>query len=363
MPVQAGEKSVSNINGIDKKWRIGYCESEPYVEYATTLYNILLGLQEKGLIDGVNEIPYAEGQEDTSQIWKYISSHDLGKNIEFVPNAYFDLKDMNNESAGEEVVETINKKNNVDLMLVMGTKAGLALAKKENSIKTLIFSTSDPIGAGIVKSANDSGQDNIWAHVDKGQFKRQVEVFNDVFKFKKMGIVYENSSLVENYIGLKDIEEVSKERNFELVRYYVTEPKDDSDYERYYNDVKNAYEKMSGEVDAALLTISSIHPNQISELMQPFYAKRKPVFSQMGADEVKHGALMSITLIDFSELKTFAADTIEKVLKGANPRELTQVFESTPHIILNYEAAKLSGYKPPIDILLVADKIYNNIER
>lgn len=248
-------------------------------------------------------------------------------------------------------------------MIVMGTKAGLALANDKHTVPTLVFSTSDPIGSGIIKSQTDSGLDNVWAHVDRRQYQRQIEVFYDSFKFKKMGFVFENSDIVKNYIAYEDIKKVAKEKNFELVESYVDEPKDDNDYDRYYKEVAEAYQKLSTNVDAMLLTASLISPSKLFPMLQPFYEKKIPTFTQNGSEDVKYGALMTITLNDFANLKIFSADTIIKIFNGSKPRELNQSFESTPNIILNLEVAKSCGYKPPIDILLVADKIYKTIEK
>jgi hypothetical protein len=59
----------------------------------------------------------------------------------------------------------------------------------------------------------------------------------------------------------------------------------------------------------------------------------------------------------------FGAEAIAMVLKGGSTRNLPQVYESTPYIVLNLEAAQKIGYRPPFDILLVADRIYRKIER
>lgn len=358
------EQTKSNDGPVlnhGRKWQVGFCQSESYVDYATTFYYILKGLEEAGWIGDLNGMPFKEGQDDTSQMWDWLATHNTGPYLQFVKDAYYDLKKMTESTdAAKEarIIRRLNGVRDIDLMIITGTAAGLVLAHPNNQVPSLVFSTSDPIGSGIIKSVNDSGKDNLWAHVDLGQFRRQVLVFHDIFKFRKMGLVCEDSDLARSYIGWNDIKQVAWERGFDVITQHVPEPVNDSERNRYYRQTMYAYNRLAKEVDAMLLTVSTVPPEMLPQMLKPFYERKIPVFSQSGSLEVEHGALMSITLNDFPNLKRFAADTIDKVLRGVKPRRLPQVFESTPRILLNLKAAKEIGYKPNFEILLVADEIY-----
>lgn len=347
------------------KWRIGFCQSEPYQDYASNFYYIIKGLEEAGWVSGTKDLPFKTGQDDTEEMWNWLALRNVSQYLEFVKDAYYDLKEMSNRGIlGEKkIITRLQRNKDIDLMIVTGTAAGLALSKGDHSVPILVFSTSDPVGSGIIKSATDSGKDNVWAHVDQGQFRRQVQVFHDIFKFKKMGLVYEDSELGRSYIALNDIENIAKERGFKLISYHVKEPVNSSDEARYYRDLRVAYQEITKEIDAMLLTVSPTKPEMLAELLTPFYEHQIPVFSQGGALEVKYGALMSITQNDYQNLQKFTAGTITNVFHGSKPRELPQIFESTPRIILNLEVAKKIGYKPSFDILYVADEIYREIKK
>jgi ABC-type uncharacterized transport system substrate-binding protein len=343
-----------------KKWRIGFCESEPYMDYASSIYYLARGLDELGWISGTEALPYVEGQDDTAKMWQWLSSHN-SKYIEFVPDAYYSLKsmaDIPGQNKEDTILNRLRDTKDIDLMIVTGTKAGLALANDRHNVPVLVFSASDPVGAGIVKSDTDSGNDHVWAHIDRNQYRRQVQVFHDIFGFKKLGIVYENTEVARNYCAIGDVEDVAREKGFQLVRKFVYEPVTDQDFDRYYREVMEANRELASKVDAALVIATVIPAEKIPPLIQPFTDKKIPTFSQAGAPEVKAGVLMSITSNDYPNLKLFGAETIIKVLKGVPPRGLSQVFESTPRIILNFDTAKKIGYKPPFDILLVADEIF-----
>jgi len=47
---------------------------------------------------------------------------------------------------------------------------------------------------------------------------------------------------------------------------------------------------------------------------------------------------------------------------GAKPGELAQLFEEPPKIALNLKTAEMIGFDPPVDIMLAADEIFQDIE-
>lgn len=341
------------------KWRIGYCESQPYFEFDGTLYYIIKGLEELGWVSNTEGLQYTPFQEDTASMWKWLSENDMGPYIEFVPDAYYNMSEQ--PDMGKKVVNRLNEKKDIDIMIVNGTYAALNVANDKHNVPTLVFATSNAVQSGIIKSAANSGLKNVWAHVDTERFKRQVEIFYDIFKFKKVGLVYENS-FKKVFAAVDDVEAVANERGFEIEHYYVDGPVNDDDYDRYINDVLNAHKKLSQKVDAMYITNGAWKFEDLPKLLKPFHDKKIPVFSQAGSIEVRNGALMSIARADFSGIGRFGADRIARVLNGSSPGELSQIYEDTPNIAINMEVADKIGYKPTFDILLVADEIYTAIE-
>ena len=88
---------------------------------------------------------------------------------------------------------------------------------------------------------------------------------------------------------------------------------------------------------------------------------RIPTFSQAGAKEVEYGFLLSISRPGFKSVGLFLAATIAKVLNGAKPRQLKQLFEETQNIAINLKTAELVGLYLYADILAAADEIYRDI--
>ena len=101
-------------------------------------------------------------------------------------------------------------------MIAMGTWAGKDLANNRHHTPMMVLSTSDPIGSGIIKSVEDSGLDHVHARVDPYRYERQVRIFHDLVTFKKLGVAYEDSVIGRSYAAVEMIENVAKERNFEV---------------------------------------------------------------------------------------------------------------------------------------------------
>jgi ABC-type uncharacterized transport system substrate-binding protein len=198
--------------------------------------------------------------------------------------------------------------------------------------------------------------------MDPLRYVRQIEIFHDVFHFKKLGIAYEDSKGGRTFGAVEDVEAVAKARGFEIVRSFVKQP--GTDLEAFYADLLAAHQKLAPKIDAYYLGLFiGIENERLSEMLQPLYDRKVPVFTQQSPEPVKYGALMSVARQNFKAVARFGAETIARVLNGASPRKLPQVFENSSAIVLNLEVADQIGYKPTFDILLVADEVFQTVSR
>jgi len=350
---------IDRSHGEEEKWRIGYVEGEPFVNFSGTLHGLLEGFQAHGWVDGIDEMPFVTGQEDSRSMWEWLAAHDTGPYLEFVEDAHYSFE--LEPGTEEDILTRLEEKNDLDMVIAMGTYAGQILATDTHDVPVMNFSTSNAVDSGIIESEEDSGKEHIWAHVDPGRDRRLVEVFCDLFEFQTMGLAYEDSELGRIYSAIDEVEAVAAERGFEVVRRHVDEPADSDDRERYYREVLAAHTELAKEVDAFYLSIAAIEASRLEELLVPFYKNNVPVFSQLGGEEVASGAVASVNRADFSEIGLFGSDAIIRVLEGESPRDQLQTFTLNPLIAVNLEAATRVGYKVPFEILLVADRVYRTI--
>lgn len=361
--VVADKKDSKTDNSIKKSMRIAFCESEPFVNYSKMTYWILKAMEESGLIGDISEMPYNGKPEDTFLMWNWLQKNQSTEwKVEFVGDAWFSIG--NEIKSGVDRSSVVNKINNrlktgdIDLVISMGSDAGKVLAKMSQPAKVMIFSASNPLMSGIVKNADISWVEGIWAHVDNNKFIRQLMVLKNVIEPKRLGVVYENSDIARTYSAIEDVEKIAAKEKISIERVFVNEPSSDKDNERYYEELHAAYETLATKIDAFYLTVASIEKEKLPMLLEPFIKRNIPVFSQIGADEVEFGALMSITAIDFKNVGRFGVDILKEVISGTPIEELPQQFESTPMIIINLSTAEKIGFKVPFEMLLVADQVF-----
>lgn len=362
----AGDPSIAPRTGPGgRKFRIGYCETKTFVNFASHVNTLIRGIQAIGWIKGVDDMPYVKGQIDTTEMWKYVSSRDLGPYLEFVPDAYYTFEGIKGDDAkklADAIFDRLNNKKDIDLMIVEGTDAAKYLVNDKHKTPMLVFTTADIVKSGVMKSNEDSGRDHIWGHVDPLRYPRQVQIFHDIFKFKRLGVPYEDSTFGRSGSAIEAVEAVAKERGFEVVRALVKQP-DLKDMEGFYAQLLAAHKELAKKVDALYFGLFiGLEVERLAEMLAPFTERNIPVFAQQGSEYVKYGALISVGRADFKGIGLFGASTIARVLNGATPRKLPQTYENSPNIALNLEVARKIGYKPTFDIFLVCDDVFQKVE-
>lgn len=359
----AGSDNFSTVPSTrdGKKWRIGYYEGGEYIDYQKIFTETIKGLMKLGWIEQA-DIPPQKG-EQTKELWTWLSAKAKSKYLVFVKDAHYTANwdDKTREKTAAEVIQRLNQKKDIDLMIAMGTWAGQDLANDKHTVATEVISASDPIAAGIIKSVEDSGYPHIHAQVDPFRYERQVRVFHDIIGFKKMGICYEDTEAGRSYAAIDKVEKVAKERGFEIVRAYTKS--DVADVKLAEESVKKAFHELVGKCDAIYVTVQGgVNYRSIPELVEIANENKMPTFSQSGSEEVKYGFLASLSQAGFKYIGQFHAEILAKMFNGAKPGELPQLFEEPPKIAINIKTAEVIGFNPPVDIMLAADEIFNDIE-
>lgn len=352
--------SIDPKTNNGQKWRIGYYEGGEYIDYKGTLIATVKGLMEIGWIDQM-VIPQVDG-EGTDQIWQWLAADLRSDYIEFVADGHYSANwdDNLREKMAQEIVHRLNNRKDIDLMIAMGTWAGKDLANDQHDTPVMVLTASDAVGAGIIKSDQDSGFAHVHAHVDPSRYERQVEIFHDIMKFKKLGVAYEDTVDGRSYASLDIIKKVSADKKFEIVSCFTKS--DIADQDLAGKSVIGCFEKLVPEVDAIYVTLQGgVNSKTIPKLAEIANKNHIPTFSQSGSDEVKNGFLLSISHGSFKYVGLFHAKTFASVFNGAQPNQLDQVFEGPPKIAINLKTAELIGFDPPMVLLGAADEMYDEI--
>ncbi|NMQ19413.1 ABC transporter substrate-binding protein [Candidatus Competibacter phosphatis] len=345
----------------EKKWRIAYYQGGNSYAYYPYLAAVVKGLIDLGWIERI-ELPIIV-DKDPKKLWSWLGQNIKSPYIEFPIDAFFNANWSNTTriEVVNTILERLNKKKDIDLIIAMGTWAGKDLANNKHNTPTMVMSSTDPKNSGIIESNEDSGQDHLFARVDPNRWERQVRIFYNTIGFKKLGIAYEDSPLGKTYAAIDVIESLAKEKNFQIVRCFT---KDDiPDKEQAGQSVVKCFENLAPQVDAIYVVIQQgVNSTTIPKLVSIANRYRIPTFSQQGSDEVKAGLLMSIAREGgFAPVGRFLAVSMAKILNGAKPRELNQIFEEAPTIALNLKTAEIIGLYLKAEILAAADEIYQDI--
>lgn len=184
---------VTPIKKRGQKWRIGYIESGARDTYYASLVATLQSLMKLDWLPQMS-LPASKNEKETSELWLWLATQVDSQYIEFVKEAYWTkVFDPTEAAKASTDLLAFQKAQSIDLVICMGTDAGkliraMSEAKKEAyTIQTVIASVTDAIAANIIDSAENSGYDHLLAKVDPERFKTQIEVFYNIFHFKKIG--------------------------------------------------------------------------------------------------------------------------------------------------------------------------------
>jgi ABC-type uncharacterized transport system substrate-binding protein len=339
-----------------EKWRIGYCEGGPYVNYPANLIAIARGLAQLGWMDAPKDLDRKD-PADAKGVWLALAQTHSDY-LRFVPDAFYSANwDNHRRVQNRKAVISRLQGHQLDLMIAMGTWAGQDLANDLHSVPTMVVSSSDPVKSGIVKSAIRSGYNHVHARCVPHRYFRQVLLFHDIVGFKRLGMVYENSVAGKSYAGLSDIEQAATLLGFELVKCEA--PWSGVSREVSTDRMIECHKRLAPRIDALYITVhQGVDDQRMDEILAPLMAYKIPTWSQRGPQEVRRGVLMSIGRGDFKAVGRYHAGIMAKIFNGASPGKLSQIFQDPKKISINLKTADRIGFKAPKGLLQAADEIY-----
>ena len=310
------EVSIAPTTNNGKKWRIGYIEGGPYQDYQGNLKAFIHNLAESRWIEK-KPFPQTCDEHETQTIWSWLAADVQSDYLEFVADAYWSAEwdEEVRKKNKENLITRLNEKKDIDLMLAFGTWAGLDIANNLHSVPTMVFSSSNPIRSGIVKSAEDSGYDHIHARLDPTRFERQLRLFHEVVGFKKLGIAFEDTPTGRTYVPIELVKKLADELGFEIFKCHA--PDEIPDISAREKKLIECYQRLAPQVDAFYMTAhNALTLETLPELLAPLFKYEVATFAQRGAKEVKHGVLMSMAQENFQHLGRFHAETFARILNG-----------------------------------------------
>ena len=312
-----------------KKYRIGYIQGGDYPTYAQLFQAVTKELQRIGWFDKI----------------EFVIGYSAGWNREKCA----------------KMAEKIAARDDLDMIWAFGTWAGQEIIKTSNhKTPIIVMSASNAVKSGIIPSVEDSGRDNLTTRIDPTKYERQIRLFYDLFRFKKLGFVYADTNSGRTYADLDMLKRVSKELGFELVGYSKVPENKKTAPPHILSGIK----EIAPKIDAYYMTICiGFELDQVPDVMAVLNEHKIPTMSMYGADYVKAGALLTIADSRYAQRSRFTVAKIVKILEeGKSPRDFPIVFAPGPRLAINLAEAEIIGWDPPIDVLGSADHIFNEIK-
>lgn len=311
-------------------YKIGYLEGGSYWLFSDSMEAVKASLQSRGWLDRI-EFP---GDARFSPGW--------------------DNKDQWSKKASE-----LMDRDDLDLIIAAGTDAARALLEENNNKTPVVgMAISDPVGAGLVESTENSGVDNFTVRQDPGRYKRMFEMFHEVVEFDKLGLIYPDTESGRQYTNLKDAREVAGKRGFEVLEYDRITTESTEDCLRGIKFLLN--QGMDAFFIPSLLGFDW-QESDVEKILNYLNENSVLTFARNGSRDVKAGALMGFSTVDFSRRGDFLSDMIISILEGEKPGSLNMVDKGSPKISFNLHVANKIGFNPPYDLLSATDELYREI--
>lgn len=356
---RTGYEPVRQADG--SPFRIAYVDIDPYPPSGEMLYYFVERLMTEGWIDTGEDIPFSPLDTDAKELIHYLSQKDTAGYLEFADEITYYLA-IDGEDACRESLNREAEEGRVDLIFCMGTWPGTFVKEMGiTDIPIMVYFSVNPEGAGIIDSTEDSGQDNLWSHVNYTVYNNQLAFYHENFAFRNLGSVYYDESVG----AMGAYRNVARERGFTITEKKIDKlTETDSNAEgAYYRKLAEVFEELIREehVDAFLLGTDIIKDERrIETMLEPFYEAQIPVFVQNGEFFVQKGALMMVTASNAQDQAPFVVYTLGAILHGMTPREMPQEYLSPPYLALNLDAADKLGYQVPNELILSAGRIYQS---
>lgn len=360
-PLSAETDPAGPMLNKGEKWRIAYVEGGPYANYQNILSAVIQHLMATGWIE-TKKLPEPEDESETRTLWQFLSQQAKSRYLDFLSDAGWtsDWDDQQRKANKALILKRLQTPGDIDLLLAFGTWSGQDFANDLHQTPVMVLSASNAVRSGIIKSVEDSGYDHVHAYVDPTKSIRQIRLFHEVIRFKKLGLAYEDDVDGRSYAAVDDVRALADELGFKVVSCKLSLNTSGTREEEV--ELIKCYQKLAPDIDALFITdYAGLNKNSIQSLLAPLFTYNVPTFAQTRFDLVQHGILMGANRRDFSEDARHYTRTMIRILKGETPRTISQVFESPLSVVVNLETAKRIGVRIPIDILAGASRIHETI--
>ncbi len=333
-------------------FKIAFMDLGPPIESSyLCLKGFVEGLQQLGYIN--ETIDFSKAPEEFYGYYDYLTASDIGDYVSFEPEPY-----MIDEGDNKELGDMIQKKvtsGELDVIVATGTDPGLFLKSLDLPIPFLVCLATDPVASGIIDSAENTGNDKIWALVEPNPYGRQFEGYQSMLNFQKIGFVFidEYDLIAGNSEYMNKADELSID--YDVITFTEKESMSEDFDDKLLQSLK---EQDMSDYDAVLFAYGTMNDNNAPMISDYMATIGVPSLVGDGDSISKNGGMMCLSCFDYESYGNYASMVISNVFHGENAGDQPCVFNSSPHIVMNLTCAQKTGFKVTVDLLNSIDKIY-----
>ena len=202
---------------------------------------------------------------------------------------------------------------------------------------------------------------NIHVHLNPIRHFDDIEYYQRIFKFKRLGVIVDNSEIYPSLHSVNEIEGLMWQLGGSTLvcqSRFIT-----PNVEAAARDFERCVQFLAKEdVEAVYLMRnngSTIH--RLYKQLRPLIDKDIPVFSRSGSAEVKSGALMSWAYGYEQSFGRFESNVISQIMHGIAPTRISQYFFPRNIFTVNARIANEIGWIPHYLDLLRIDVTYLDV--
>ena len=211
-----------------------------------------------------------------------------------------------------------------DLIFTIGTPAAQAAFNTTKDTPIITTAVTDAVQAGLVKSKEKSGT-NVAGTSDAAPLEKQLKLIQEIVKdVKTIGVLY-NTSEVNSEIQVKELKELAKKNNIEVITKGVSS----------VNDISQSLDSILGDIDVLYTPADNLVASSMAIIVDKAIAKKVPV---IGAEEahVNSGALITEG-INYKKLGFEAGIMAVEVLEGKDIKELSIKTSEETELVINQD--------------------------
>jgi ABC-type uncharacterized transport system substrate-binding protein len=234
----------------------------------------------------------------------------------------------------------------IDILVTYGTPATRAAKQATTTVPIVMEVSGDAIATGLINSLNQPGGNITGSTFFNPELcaKRLELIKEAVPPTTRVGILFNPDNPI-SFPSLQEMERTAKSINLELERIEVHSP----------NEFESAFLALGTKRVDAMTVIEDAMLIANSKAIGDLVTERR--LPSIGFKEIAHGGGLMAYGVDFDRLFYRAAYFVDKILKGANPRDLPVEQATKFDLVINLKTAKALGLTVPDKLLALADEV------